>query len=212
MIGIVMLMTVLVGCSDHGEFVTNVTPIYISYDTTFQQWDMTKSSFTYDIHQKDGYYIAVIKESDGFERNGIEYRIERNPYYRQNHPTGEYQFSVQNRYFNFFLLNSTQEHDDQSVSEVSTSEPAEVQPYSNVDMTSLDSEDSDMSQQSGRSIAQIDADIDKTQRLLESNRESLQRLEESNSSVTLWPQYQRMIQQCEDRLEKLYQERYSAQY
>lgn len=211
LIGMLMLMMLLVGCKDHGEFITNVTPIHIGYNSILQQWEASSTLFSYDIYQKNGYYIAVLKERDGFERDGVEYRVEINPYYLQHTATGEYQFCVQQWYFNFFLPTSIQESDTQSTSKVSASDPAEVQSYPNVDMSSFGDEDSGASKRPGRSIAQIDADIDKTQRLLESNQESLQRLEDSNSSVTLWPQYQRMIQQCEDRLEQLSQERISAQ-
>lgn len=59
---------------------------------------------------------------------------------------------------------------------------------------------------SGRSRAQIEYDIRKTQQLLDDNKRNLKNLQDNNQSYTLWPSYQRMIRENESRLLQLQQE------
>ncbi|MCC8172036.1 MAG: hypothetical protein LIP00_09700 [Parabacteroides sp.] len=65
---------------------------------------------------------------------------------------------------------------------------------------------------SGRSRAQIEYDIRKTQQLLEDNKRNLKNLQDSNQSYTLWPAYQRMIRENESRLLQLQQELRNADH
>lgn len=66
--------------------------------------------------------------------------------------------------------------------------------------------------QSGRSQAQIQYDITKTQGRISDNERILGDLQRNNQSVTLWPSYQRMIREDRDRLYQLQQELANASY
>lgn len=67
-------------------------------------------------------------------------------------------------------------------------------------------------QYSGRSINQIQNDINSTRKRLSDNENTLRNLQEKNQSMTLWPSYQRMIQNDENRLNQLQQELRNAKY
>lgn len=56
---------------------------------------------------------------------------------------------------------------------------------------------------SSRSRAEIVREINKYTEMLNDNKATLERLQENNESVTLWPSYQRMISQCEEKLYNL---------
>lgn len=59
---------------------------------------------------------------------------------------------------------------------------------------------------SGRSVTQIQNDIRKTEQRISSNEATLENLQDKNQSMTLWPSYQRMIQDDKNRLYQLQQE------
>lgn len=61
-------------------------------------------------------------------------------------------------------------------------------------------------QLSGRSRSQVQADIDRQTKLNYSNRQKLSDLQRNNQSQTLWPQYNKMIIEGEQRLTQLQKE------
>lgn len=63
---------------------------------------------------------------------------------------------------------------------------------------------------STRNISQIQADIQKTKRRIIEMEETLNGLQERNESMTLWPPYQRMIQEERNRLSQLEKELYGS--
>lgn len=58
-----------------------------------------------------------------------------------------------------------------------------------------------------RTLEQVEKDIEKIGRILDDSQRTLDDLQLKNTSTTLWPQYQKMIRDCEERLEKLHKER-----
>ena len=58
----------------------------------------------------------------------------------------------------------------------------------------------------GRSMTQIQNEIRKTEQRIRDNEATLKNLQDNNQSMTLWPTYQRMIQDDRNRLYQLQQE------
>ena len=63
----------------------------------------------------------------------------------------------------------------------------------------------------GRSLAEIELDIQKAERELEWNENKLQSLMDKNECITLWPSYQQIIRRYKEKLEKLRIEKINAQ-
>lgn len=63
---------------------------------------------------------------------------------------------------------------------------------------------------STRSISQIQTDIQETKKRIREMEETLDGLQKRNQSMTLWPSYQRMIQEERNRLSQLEKELYGS--
>lgn len=98
---VILIMTILSleSCADHGKYITTVTPVHIDYDKYVMQWVAMQTLFYYDIYRKDGRYIALYKSNYG-EVKEDELTVLENSFYGRDHPTSEYQYNVQDWYFN----------------------------------------------------------------------------------------------------------------
>lgn len=95
-----MILT-LISCSvDHGRFVASVQPDCLKYDKYLLQWTSMTTIFYYDIYDQDGLYIAIYK-INGKADDDREIPVIENIFYHRNHPTSEYQYCVDDYYFNF---------------------------------------------------------------------------------------------------------------
>lgn len=91
----------LISCSvNHGRFIATVQPACLKYDKYLLQWTSITTLFYYDIYDKDGSYIAVYK-INGKADDDREINILENIFYNRDHPTSEYQYCIDDYYFNF---------------------------------------------------------------------------------------------------------------
>lgn len=97
---LLFLTFVLMSCADHGRFVATVQPVCLKYDKYLLQWTSITTLFYYDIYDKDGSYIAVYK-MNGKADDDREINILENIFYNRDHPTSEYQYCIDDYYFNF---------------------------------------------------------------------------------------------------------------
>lgn len=97
---LLFLTFVLMSCVDHGRFVATVQPVCLKYDKYLLQWTSITTLFYYDIYDKDGSYIAVYK-INGKADDDREINILENIFYNRDHPTSEYQYCIDDYYFNF---------------------------------------------------------------------------------------------------------------
>lgn len=97
---LLFLIFVLMSCVDHGRFVATVQPVCLKYDKYLLQWTSITALFYYDIYEKEGSYIAVYK-INGEADDDNEIKVIENIFYNRNHPTSEYQYCVDDYYFNF---------------------------------------------------------------------------------------------------------------
>lgn len=98
---LLFLTFALMSCEDHGRFVATVQPVCLKYDKYLLQWTSITVLFYYDIYYKAGSYIAVYKINGEAADDDNEIRVTENIFYNRNHPTWEYQYCIDDYYFNF---------------------------------------------------------------------------------------------------------------
>ena len=97
---LVVLLLLFISCDNHGSYVDTVIPIQVKYDRLAEEWIKSESVFYWEIYSKKGKMIAVAKGDNGSDVNGKEYIVEINDYYLGNHPSRDYQYQINDLYFN----------------------------------------------------------------------------------------------------------------
>lgn len=97
---LLFLTFVLMSCVDHGRFVATVQPVCLKYDKYLLQWTSMTTIFYYDIYYQNGSYIAIYKINGKADENR-EIPVLENIFYNRDHPTSEYQYCIDDYYFNF---------------------------------------------------------------------------------------------------------------